>query len=158
MSSQHLLEQAGMEDDDRPQVPSSRRTYGISVPGAPSRAASKALIEATGGQLQIGNFLLNDIGLEYVGPDKPLKQDWENVGVALRRVYQAFRWLLADWLALGEDHKWGAKYEEVAKWTGLKEKTLREYAYVAANVSLSIRMDNLKFAHHQLVAPLSRNK
>src|SRR5690606_17166251 len=32
------------------------------------------------------------------------------------------------------------------------EKSLREYAYVARSVEMSIRMDNLSFGHHQIVA------
>lgn len=135
-------------------VPGAHRTF-IPAINAPSRA-SRALVTATNGQIVIGSFTLTDVGI--VPADNASQDDWARLEMVLHKLHRSFRWILADWLAFGDQHRWGDKYVDVAKWTGLKEKTLREYAYVAANVGLSIRMDKLSFAHHQLVAALPREQ
>jgi|GEM_PF-3909238 len=150
--------ESAMDDGSQQGIPSATKTYNtqITPPSAPPPRPSKGLISSVNGEIQIGGFALTDVGIFPSG--KMNKEDWVRVESVLRKVHRSFRWILADWLAFGEQHSWGDKYAEAAKWTGLKEKTLREYAYVAANVSLSIRMDKLTLAHHQLVAALSRDK
>lgn len=142
------------------QVPTATQTYnnGITPPNAgfpPRRdqaAQSAALSKAVDGKLTSGAFILTDVGLDMKPGEKPTKEDWLSVGTSLRLVSRAFKWLLADWLVKGEEYKWGEKYTEAADWSGYEEKTLREYAYVARKVDLSIRMDKLSFGHHQAVA------
>lgn len=50
--------------------------------------------------------------------------------------------------------RWGDKYDRWLEITGLEYQTLRNAAWVARSVDLSLRRDNLTFDHHKLVASL----
>ncbi len=49
-------------------------------------------------------------------------------------------------------------YEDVAEESGYATKTLKEYKSISDAVEPSIRMDDLGWSHHQLVAPLAPAK
>lgn len=102
------------------------------------------------GMIQIGHFKLTGTGLKTDSDDID-KSEWEQIGGILRRLEGSLQWLIGDWFVYGS-HRWGDMYESVAESMGYNPKTLRDYAYVARNVELSIRIDILSFAHHQLVA------
>lgn len=104
-----------------------------------------------GGGLAVYGFTLTSTGL--IAPEATTFEDWQAVGDILRRLESGMQWLIGDWYRLGE-HQWGSMYEDAAVMLGYSAKTLREYAYVSRNVELSIRMDNLSFGHHQLVAAM----
>jgi hypothetical protein len=78
---------------------------------------------------------------------------WTKRGRAIAAKVNDACWEIGDWV-LEAEAKWGERYREAAEITGLAEKTLREYAYVARRFELSRRMDNLSFGHHQLVAAI----
>ena len=42
--------------------------------------------------------------------------------------------------------------------TGFEYQTLKNYAWVAGNIKLSVRTDNLTFDHHRMVAHLSEDQ
>ena len=144
-------------------IPSSHDTYQITASAPPPRATttppsrSDRALQAFGGKLQRGAFVLTDVGLVIDETQDVKPEDWQEVGAALKTVSRAFVWLLADWMNQGELHRWGTKYEEIARWSGYSEKSLREYCSVANRVVLSIRMDKLSFGHHQVVAALPPN-
>lgn len=111
-------------------------------------SAGGGLITTTAsGEVQIGSFTLTPMGLTVA--DGATYEEWDHVGLILRQLERSIQWLLGDWCNYG-DREWGEKYTAIAEATGYAEKTLREYAYVAAN--LSIRVDKLSFKHHQIVA------
>lgn len=101
------------------------------------------------GSILIGAYRLRKTGIEM--EQAADFEDWERVGMLLRQMEGALQWMIGDWYVHGE-HMWGSMYSSKAQALGFEQKTLREYAYVARNVQLSIRMDNLTFAHHQVVA------
>jgi len=53
--------------------------------------------------------------------------------------------------------KWGM-YDDIAEETGIDKNYLRDVKYVADNVELSLRNDNLSFSHHREVASLPPEK
>jgi hypothetical protein len=55
------------------------------------------------------------------------------MGVYLVQMHGAVQWLFGDWLAFGEDVKWG-DVPTISAETGIEEKTLYDYTYVARNV------------------------
>lgn len=74
-------------------------------------------------------------------------------GRALIQVVSDHQWIVADWL-LGWEGKVGPEaYDFAEKATGYARKTLQEWASVARHVSM--RMEDLSFNHHQVVAPLA---
>lgn len=118
---------------------------------APATPRNAAIIPA-GDAVRMGRFTLTPVGLTANGMVSA--HEWEQFYISLKRVTESIQWATADWLLMGE-HQHGKTYTQMSALTGLKEKTLREYAYVARSVHLSIRMDKLSFAHHQLVAALT---
>lgn len=84
------------------------------------------------------------------------ERQWEVVGRTLRGVESGLQWAIGDWLNIAEDHahEWGTRYQLAAEMIGFDPATLRQYAYVARQVNLSVRTDKLTFTHHQLVAAL----
>lgn len=113
--------------------------------------AEKIIVAEESGALRVGAFRLTPTGLS-VESNTPALEDWEQVGVILRKLEGSIQWLIGDWYVTGE-HLWGSMYSSKAQALGFEERTLREYSYVARSVQLSIRIDNLTFAHHQVIAP-----
>ena len=101
------------------------------------------------GTVQIGHFKLTGTGL--VVEDDSTFDEWETLGGILHRLEGSIQWLIGDWLNYGA-WAWGDKYQPVAEAIGYDEKTLRNYAWVARNVVLSLRKDKLSFGHHNIVA------
>lgn len=54
--------------------------------------------------------------------------------------------------------RWGEKYAEAARITGIDAKTLRNIVYVASRFELSRRRDNLTWTHHAEVAALEASE
>lgn len=78
--------------------------------------------------------------------------------VAFRDRFQylntAMQWLVGDLANSLKTFKGDGVYDDLATRFDKSPKTVREWAYVCANVHLSIRMDKpLTFKHHQAVAP-----
>jgi hypothetical protein len=63
------------------------------------------------------------------------------------------QWWLGDWVRYGTG-RWGEKYKEAARITGYDVKTLRNIAYVAEQVDVSRRRDNLTWSHHAELSAL----
>lgn len=84
-------------------------------------------------------------------------QDWVAVGRSLGEWGRVSNWWVGDWLRYATT-RWGEKYVEAAKITGVDAKTLRNIAYVASRFDLSRRRDNLTWTHHAEVAALEPDK
>ena len=72
---------------------------------------------------------------------------------------------LGDWLVQGEDEGFTGNlnveskyYDKLEDLTGYKRASLQKFAYVARHVPACIRVCNLTWAHHQLVAPLEHKQ
>src|SRR6266513_1416211 len=78
---------------------------------------------------------------------------WIDKGIAFAQAASGHQWAIADWMLWGEQHiPVKQAYDIAERATGFKRKTLQEWAYVARHSS--IRMENLTFGHHQVVAAL----
>ena len=96
-------------------------------------------------------FTITATGIVFLG-DLSLAE-WNDLGSRLAPIAKSIALMLGDWVNYGKK-AYGHKYKEAARVTGLAEKTLRNYAYVARNVGHSLRDPSLGQEHHAAVAPL----
>jgi hypothetical protein len=78
---------------------------------------------------------------------------WLSVGRQLSDIYSSSAWCLGDWLAYGQA-AYDGRYRDAIEQTSLDYQTLRNYAWVVRQFSLSRRRDSLSFGHHAEVAAL----
>ncbi|MEI7913009.1 MAG: hypothetical protein WCK77_25595 [Verrucomicrobiota bacterium] len=80
-------------------------------------------------------------------------EEWDALGQKLAPIGKSIGFIIGDWINYGEN-RYGEKYDAALARTGLAYQTLRDFAYVAQKVELSLRNDNLDFTHHRVVAKL----
>lgn len=90
-------------------------------------------------------------GLCFDSP--PNYEEWLAIGSQLMQVGRSISFQLGDWLNFGQAN-YGNKYTEGMARTGIPYKTLANYAYIAAQVSQSLREPSLGHEHHAAVAKL----
>lgn len=125
-----------------------------------SRNMERAIVPKDDDTFMYKRLRISRVGLAV--PDDLNSDEWDDALGVLRKLNEAVQWSIGDLICFAQeraksdadDWHWGASYEALEERTGYSNKTLREYAYVARSVDLSIRMDKLSFGHHQLVAPL----
>lgn len=107
------------------------------------------------GTILIGDFQLSKRGL--IIPEGTSEAAWGQLGDLILRFTNALAWFWGDWLVYGALHfDWTEdRYQRALERSGYEYATLRDYAYVARNVPLSIRIDDLSFAHHRAVASIA---
>jgi hypothetical protein len=86
-------------------------------------------------------------------PDGLPYEKWEVLITELMALEGAHRWWLGDAINYGE-HTYGDKYAQAIDLTGISYEVLKNYCYVARNVQMSLRSDNLSWTHHYAVAHL----
>lgn len=117
--------------------------------GSPGRLAS-ARIE----QREAGRRQASGISRVAWAPQENLDQgEWLAAGRRLGAIGRCSQWWIGDWIRYGSA-RWGEKYVEAAKVTGYDVASLRNMAWVAAQLDLSLRSDKLTWSHHVLLAPL----
>lgn len=127
--------------------------YPSPAPIPPRRSAGGLALKD--GEVQIGAFTLTGTGLQING--NASEDEWRKVGDLLFKLEGAIQWLIGDWLAYGEDVKYG-DIGNIAAALGRETKTLYDYAYVARNVVFSVRTENLSWAHHSRVTKFPQDK
>jgi N6-adenosine-specific RNA methylase IME4 len=105
--------------------------------------------------LRLGAFTLDRCGLTIAG--KPSFRDWQQMGVWLEKAEGSLHWWIGDWLNYGEK-AYGEKYTEAMEASRFSYQTCRNDKWVAGQVELSLRKDNLSWNHHQLVAAFPPSK
>lgn len=80
-------------------------------------------------------------------------EEWDNLGQKLAPLGKAIGFIIGDWINYG-DGRYGEKYTDAIKLTGLSLPTLQEYAYVARRVETSVRTEVLDYTHHKMVAKI----
>ncbi len=105
--------------------------------------------------LRIGPFAVTPVGLKVDGLVD--ERAWLGFMARLKPVVSGLQWIVGDWINLGES-TWGKTYQAMSDLTGLDIDTLTTYAYVARSVQFSIRIENLSFSHHRLVAALPESE
>lgn len=139
MSSDKYLKQIQKAAGAAPPVPDASQVFQTTPPPIPRKG------------IQSGQF--TEIGLVL---NREINQaEWLSLREAIQNIKRAYQWIIGDWMVYGLDHGWMQSYEDMAKLTGLKEKTVKEYTSICRNIPASIRMDKLSFGHFQLIAPLS---
>ena len=79
--------------------------------------------------------------------------EWEDLGLNLAKVEQSIGFIIGDWINYGEK-RYGEKYSDALKRTGLEYSTLASYSSVARKVESWVRTQNLPFHHHRQVAKI----
>ena len=77
--------------------------------------------------------------------------EWQALGNELTPIASAIGFIVGDWINYGET-RYGEKYHEALRMTGLSYATLTDYSYVARRIDFSFRNENLDFTHHKVVA------
>ena len=102
--------------------------------------------------LQLPGFRLTATGVVIEG--NPELGEWKAAMQFVSRTGGSSMWWLGDLLAIGD-----AKYGELASQDvgdgRYEQKTLYQAKWVAENVQFSMRIENLSFTHHSLVAGMS---
>jgi hypothetical protein len=104
------------------------------------------------GDIQAGNMVFTAVGLDFQGDIS--RDEWLAAYRFAQQVRRAIWWIVADLAAYAAD-RWGEKYSHLSEITGYKEQSLKDMAYVARHIQLSVRTDKLTPTHHKLVAALS---
>ncbi len=82
---------------------------------------------------------------------------WKELGQSLKQVEGSVQFWIGDWLLYGEQN-YGEMYKKALEDLEYEYETLRNIKYIAANVKMSLRNDNLTFNHHKEVAKLEPDK
>lgn len=93
----------------------------------------------------------------WVPPKELDAREWVLAGKRLGAMNRCSQWWLGDWLRYGTS-RWGEKYKEAARITGYDVQTLRNIAYVAGQVEISRRRDNLTWSHHAEICALEEEE
>ena len=80
-------------------------------------------------------------------------EEWQALGNQITPVAKSIGFIVGDWINYG-DGRYGEKYTEALRLTGLSLATLQEYAYVARRVETSVRTEVLDFSHHKVIAKI----
>jgi hypothetical protein len=94
-------------------------------------------------------FTISRAGLDIKG--ELTFDEWQALGNELAPVAKSIAFIVGDWINYGQT-RYGEKYDEALRLTGLSYETLRQYSYVAGRVQLWFRNHNLDWTHHKLVA------
>lgn len=81
---------------------------------------------------------------------------WERLGEVLKRAETGIQWWLGDWMIYGE-HQYGEKYAQAldaSEQTGINADTLRNYHWVSERIPSVMRITELPWSFHQVVAGL----
>lgn len=117
--------------------------------------ARQALAKKDPRDIDIAGFRLVNCGVEVTG--KPTFDEWQGAMQFVERATSACMWWYGDLLNYGE-----AGYGELAsQYDGdgkYSYRTLKEAKHVSKAVPLSIRIDNLTWEHHHMVAALEPSK
>ena len=104
----------------------------------------------------VPGVLFTEYGMEVSpGYDLPF-DDWRKAGASMsnlqRRSYMIYMWGWGDWLSYGE-HTYGEMYSQAMNETGLMERTLKNYKYVATHTPRYLRgIKGLTQRHYLMVA------
>lgn len=96
-----------------------------------------------------------DIGYEL--PANATYEDWEAHGEMLFEMNQKVGFLAGDWALSGEG-KFGEMASQALDERKIDYKTLANYKWVASQIPISRRREDLPFGHHEAVAALEPDK
>jgi len=86
--------------------------------------------------------------------EPPTVQEWQDILVFASKASSCSQWAVGDALVYGYKRFERGQYEEAMAVTGLEKQTLRVLKNTSASVEPLIRINDLSFLHHRLVAPM----
>lgn len=89
----------------------------------------------------------------WLAPKGMTSEQWARAGQQIATVVRASQWWIGDWINYGEK-RWGEKYEQAVKITGLSYSTLADAARLAGRFEFTRRRVNLSWSHHREVEGL----
>jgi hypothetical protein len=110
-----------------------------------------AIVKQEDGTLSFAGVLISRRGIADFGDITQIQ--WQTLGDYLANLNTSIQWLIGDWLVHGENQRYGSA-KELAERLGRTDGSLHQYAYVARRIEFSIRIENLSFGHHQVVASM----
>lgn len=96
-------------------------------------------------------FKLHKSGLEAIG--SPTFEEWQEVGLFIRKANGAVHFWIGDWLNYGESH-YGETYTQAIDETGYDYQTLANDKWISNKIPLSVRTESLGLQHAQTIASL----
>jgi hypothetical protein len=96
-------------------------------------------------------FSITPTGIQF--HDELEFSEWESLGEKIAPLGKSIGFIIGDWINYGEN-RYGKKYDEALRRTGLAYQTLMDFAYVSRKIEISLRNENLDFTHHRVVAKL----
>lgn len=109
-----------------------------------------ALLPTGEGKLRYRDYELTSVGFQLPAGDAP-PEHWSELGETIIALHGATQWLIGDWLLHDENNHWGATTALAEKYD-LNLNTLYTYRKIAKSVPFGIRIPELSFGHHQVVA------
>lgn len=94
-------------------------------------------------------FTITRTGLDIRG--ELTFDEWQALGNELAPVAKSIAFIIGDWINYGQT-RYGEKYDEAIRTTGLSYETLAVYSHVARRIEFLSRNKNLDFTHHKVVA------
>lgn len=117
--------------------------------------SSSGIVKKEDGTLQVSNIEIHNIGLQF--PGQITEEEYQIFGETLLQFNTAFQWIIGDFLAYGVDSNYGMA-KDFAERLGVKSDTVNQWTWVCRQVEFSIRIENLSFNHHLLVAKFEPNQ
>ena len=99
--------------------------------------------------IQHPKYTLSRAGLDIQG--ELTFDEWNALGLELVPVAKSIGFIVGDWINYGQA-RYGEKYNEALRLTGLSYETLAVYSHVARRIEFLSRNKNLDFTHHKVVA------
>ena len=87
-------------------------------------------------------------------PENLTEQQVDQIGQQLATIQTGTQWWIGDYWNYRQRKGWGDG-PEIAERLGINYSVARVYASVSASYQLLMRINNLSFNHHQIVAPIS---
>ena len=104
-------------------------------------------------ELKLGKwFRMTPVGLTITG--RPDYDQCANLGEALRVVEHAAQFSVGDFINYVED-AFGEQASQIVDASNWSESTLKVYRWVCKQVPMAVRLPELSFSHHQVVAEFS---
>lgn len=97
------------------------------------------------------NFIADKNGIQFNG--ELSYEEWNAIGEQIIPMAKSIGFMVGDWVNYGES-RYGEKYKDAVRRSGLTKETLFQYAHVARRVQILERSKVLDFCHHIVLARL----
>ncbi len=114
------------------------------------------LVKDDQGNLWSGNFCITARGLVVDGNVTP--EEFQMFFDLLAPMAQSLMLIMCDYLAFGENKKYGVSYPRAAAAMNTDIATITNNVYICKSVEISIRKENLTLSHYALVAAMPHEK